>query len=192
MSPAFRLRAGTGCDRSGAMKIHLAQIPEEGIQRSLRLKLESMPRLREAIGEQSGELVAELRIKNRDGNVEVVGHMHTQLQPPCQRCLEPVPLELDEAVRVALVSQSSYDDAPEDAHLGQGDLELSFYQDEELDLTHILEDELLLLIPETVAEEDDEGRCVVCGKRIDELLPGDREVDADHPFAGLKSLLEND
>ncbi|HEX9841224.1 MAG TPA: YceD family protein [bacterium] len=174
------------------MKIHLAQIPEEGVQRSLRLKLGAMARLSEAIGEQSGELLADLRIKNRDGNVEIVGHLRTRLQPPCQRCLEPVPLEIDEPVRVALVSQSSYDDAPEDAHLGQGELELSFYQDEELDLSHILEDELLLLLPEPVAEEDEEGRCVVCGRRIDELLPAENDADAAHPFAGLKGLLDND
>jgi len=172
------------------MKIHLAQIPAEGLDRGLRLDVAAMPRLGEAIGPQQGTVLADLRIKNRDGNIEITGHLRGMLQPPCQRCLELVPLELDEPVRVAMVSQASYDDAPEEARLSVGDLELSFYQDEELDLSRIVEDELLLLIPEPVAEEDDEGRCVVCGKRTEELLPADAPSDTGHPFAALKTMLE--
>jgi DUF177 domain-containing protein len=172
------------------MKIHLAQIPEQGLVRSLRLELGGLARLSEAIGPQSGVLEAELRIKNREGAVDVRGRMHGVLQPPCQRCLEPVRLEVDEPLDVALVSEASYANAPEDARLGAGDLEVSYYQDEELDLSHILEDELLLLIPEPVAETDDEDRCVICGRRSDELLP--QEGEGAHPFAALKGLLEND
>ena len=135
---------------------------------------------------------AAVRVKNRDGNVEITGRIRTTLHPPCQRCLEPVPLELDEAVRVALVPERSYDDAPEDVHLGVGDLEVSFYENEELDLGHILEDELLLLIPEPVAEEDEQGRCVICGRRTDELFPEEEAGGRDHPFAQLKGLLDKD
>jgi uncharacterized protein len=172
------------------MKIHLAQIPEEGLPLALRLELDAMGRLGEVIGTQSGQVLAEVRIKNREGNVEVTGRLRTTLRPPCQRCLEPVTLELDEPVRVALAPELSYDDAPEDAHLSLGDLEVSFYADEVLDLSHIVEDELLLLIPEPVADEDEQGRCTVCGRRTDEIFPDEQE--GDHPFAQLKRLLNTD
>jgi len=172
------------------MKIPLALIPEEGLRRSLRLPLRSMARLSEAIGEQSGEVAAEVIIKNRDGSVVLTGHLQASLRPPCQRCLEPVTLSLDEALRVALVSEQSYDDAPEEAHLTHGDLELSYYEGEELDLSHILEDELLLLLPEPVADEDAQGRCLVCGKATDELMS--EEASPTHPFAQLKILLNNE
>jgi uncharacterized protein len=175
------------------MKIHLAQIPEEGLRRSVQLELGALTRLSEVIGAQTGQLVAELRIRNRDGNVEIVGSVRAHLNPPCQRCLEPVPLTIEEPVRVALAPERDYEKAPEDTHLGQGELEVSFYAGEELDLGHILEDELLLLLPEPVAEEDEHGRCVVCGRRSDEVLaeaaPGDSE---NHPFAQLKGLLRTD
>jgi DUF177 domain-containing protein len=174
------------------MKIHLAQIPEEGLQRSLRLELGAMPRLSESLGVQGGQLLADVRIKNREGAVEIVADLQATLQAPCQRCLEPVPVNIAETVRVALVSQASYDDAPEDAHLSEGDLELSFYEGEELDLGHILEDELLLLLPEPVAEEDEQGRCVVCGKRVEDLFAQGSEADGGHPFAALKGILNGD
>jgi uncharacterized protein len=174
------------------MKIHLAQVPEEGLSRTLDIDLSTLERLRLAIGEQAGALHAEVKIKNRDGNVEIAGTLEVSLLPPCQRCLEPVPLQIAEPVRVALVSEASYDDAPEDAHLGQGELELSFYQGEELDLSHILEDEVLLLLPEPVAEEDDDGNCLVCGRNVDEVLAEPVDDRAEHPFAALKGLIKPD
>lgn len=174
------------------MKIHLAEIPEAGLLRRLTFRLAAMTRLGEVVGPQEGQLHAEVLIKNRDGNVEIEGRVQASLQAPCQRCLEPVSLEIDDPVRVALVSERTYDDAPDEAQLGQGDLELSFYQDEELDLSHILEDELLLLIPEPIAEEDDEGRCVICGRRTDELFPEEGQAAEDHPFAQLRRLIHTD
>lgn len=174
------------------MKIPLAQIPDTGLHQSLRLELSAMARLAETVGPQSGQLVADVWIKNREGNVEIEGTMQVRLEPPCQRCLEPVALEIDEPVRVALVSEREYDAAPDDVHLGVGDLEVSFYAGDELDLGHILEDELLLLIPEPVAEEDDEGRCVACGRPVDEVMGENAPGDESHPFAQLKELLNTD
>ena len=53
-------------------------------------------------------------------------------------------------MRVALSPVASYDDAPEDTQLSAGDLEGSFYEGEELDLAAIVEEELLLLIPDLI------------------------------------------
>lgn len=174
------------------MKIHLAQIPEEGLRLPLRLKLAALPRLIEAIGEQSGEVTGELTLRNREGNVEVEGMVRATLHPPCQRCLEPVAVEIDDAVYVALVPEREYEQGPEDLHLGLGDLEVSYYEGEELDVGHIVEDELLLLIPEPVADEDEQGRCVICGKSSEALFPEEPDKNKEHPFAQLKHLLHNE
>ncbi len=173
------------------MRIHLAQIPAEGLRQSVTLPLAGMQRLTETIGAQTGAVSAELLLKNRDGSVEITGTLRAHIAPPCQRCLDAVPLDFDEPVRVALVPEREYDAAPEDISLGTADLEVSFYHGEELDLGHLLEDELLLLIPEPVAEEDEEGCCVVCGRHVDDVLPAE-EVDETHPFAQLKQLLHTD
>jgi uncharacterized protein len=174
------------------MKVHLSQIPEEGLERRVRLALASLPRLREAIGEQPGELEATLLLKNREGSVEITGRLSATLQPPCQRCLEPVALPLEETVLVALVPQGEYDRVPEDLHLGAAELEVSFYEGETLELAAILEDELLLLVPETVAEEDEQGRCRICGRSSDELFPAEPASTADHPFSQLKRFIHEE
>ena len=174
------------------MKLHLAQIPDEGLARTLTLELAAMERLSAAVGPQVGTVVAELRIRNRNGSVEINGHLRATLAPPCQRCLDPVAVALDEAVHVALVPDRHYAQAPDDLSLGQGDLEVSFYAGEELDLQFIVEDELLLLLPEPVAEEDDEGQCVVCGRHTDEIIAEAPDAESNHPFARMKALLNND
>ena len=174
------------------MKLHLSLISEEGVERSLRLPLAAMERLTQTIGAQSGEVAAELSLKNHDGNVEITGSLRATLMPPCQRCLDPVTLELDQPMRVALSPVSSYDDAPEDAQLSAGDLEVSFYEGEELDLAAIVEEELLLLIPDLIVEEDEEQRCLICGKRMEELFDLQSEPGPNHPFAKMKDLIKKD
>lgn len=171
------------------MKIHLSLIPEEGLERSLRLPLAAMERLTETIGAQAGMVAAELTLKNHEGSVEVTGSLRVTLLPPCQRCLKPIPLELDEPMRVALSPVASYDDAPEDAQLSAGDLEVSFYEGEELDLAAIVEEELLLLIPDLIVEEDERQRCLICGKTMEELFDRQSEPDPEHPFAKMKDWL---
>lgn len=174
------------------MKIHLSLIPGEGLTRSLRLPLAAMTRLCEIIGPQDGEVVADLLMKNREGHVDISGHLHADLRPPCQRCLEPVPLVFDEPLVLTLEPVANYQEGPEEVHLGAGDLEVSFYEDEVLDLRVIVEDELLLLVPELITGEDEQGRCVVCGKRMEELYEQPEEPAADHPFAQMKELLEKE
>ncbi len=173
------------------MKVHLSEIPEEGLKRRLELPLGRLRRLTEVCGEQAGTLVAELRIRNREGNLEITGQLRAEVQAPCQRCLEAVPLQFDERVRVALAPGTAYEEAPDDVHLGAGDLEVSFYEGEEIDLAHLLEDELLLLLPEAVAEEDEDGRCVICGRTLEDLY-AQPEDEGGHPFAQLKHLMERD
>ena len=171
------------------MKIHLSLIPEEGLEKPVRLPLSAMTRLAETIGAQSGEITGFLVLKNREGHIEVTGHLRADLLPPCQRCLAPVPLPLDEEVRLALAPLESYDDAPEDARLGAGDLEVGFYDGEELDLARIVEEELLLLIPDLIVEEDENEQCVICGKRMDEIFSVEPDTEDLHPFAKMKEFL---
>jgi uncharacterized protein len=173
----------------GPLLVPLAQIPPTGLQRTVDLELSALPRLTELHGPQQGRLRAELLLKNREGNVEVTGRLLAEVVAPCQRCLEPVPLPLDEAVRVALAPRTGYARQPDDVRLGSGELEVSFYDGEELDLLNLVEDEVLLLIPDTVAEEDETGRCLVCGKLVDELFQAPSDAKEDHPFAPLKRMM---
>ncbi len=78
----------------------------------------------------------------------------------------------------------------EETTLSTGDLEVSFFDGEEIDLVQLVEDELLLLVPETVCEEDEDGRCTECGKDLNEMFRPQEADEADHPFAQLKELID--
>ena len=171
------------------MKILLSNIPEEGFRQAASLPLPDMTRLAEAIGTQKGHVEAELVLKNHQGTVEVTGHMRATLKPPCQRCLEPVDLEIDEELLVALVPDAEYEENAEDVHLGAGDLEVSYYRGDQIDLARLLEDELLLSIPETLAGGDEDEACLICGKRLDEFYQSAQAENKPHPFAQMKEFL---
>lgn len=175
------------------MKIRVSDIPPQGVKRSLDLPLKSLKKLTEDLGEQEGQLEAHLVLKNHQGSVEVTGNMRVALKPPCHRCLDPIALTLDEAVLIYMAPVSGYAAlGGEEMMLGRGDLEVAYYEGEELDLAELLEDELLLMLPENVVETDDEDRCLVCHRGMEEFYTNDEEELEAHPFAQMKDWIARD
>lgn len=171
------------------MKVHLSQIGEGGWRTELDLPAASLARVVEALGEQDGRLVAEVALKHRGGNVEVGGALRITLRVPCQRCLDPVPVSLDEPLRITLTPDPGEGDLEEELHLSAGDLEVSFFSGEEIDVVQVLEDEIFLLLPEPVCGEDEAGQCLACGRNVEDMLRTEEPSPEGHPFAKLKDLL---
>ena len=174
------------------MKIPLAKIPEEGMRQVVRIPAEQLTRLVEAVGSQSGTLEADTTLRNRAGNVTVTGAMTMTVQLPCQRCLDPQTIQVSESVGLRLVPLHGYKDSQGETILADSDLELSYYEGEEIDLAHYLEDELLLALPESVADTDDQDRCLICGKSLEDLYAGDNTAMANHPMAQLRQFVKTD
>ena len=171
------------------MKLHLSEIPESGWEGSLEIPLASMPRLVEAHGPQEGTCHCALLIRNREGNVHLKGSIRVDLRSPCQRCLDPVPLPMEEPLDVALVPAATYRAQAQDVHLGGGDLEVSFYEGEELDLASLVEEEILLFLPDVVTGEDEAGNCDYCGRPVEEMFAGEEDKSEGHPFAAMRDML---
>lgn len=171
------------------MKLNLYQIPDEGMQRKMEVPASSLPRLSEAFGPQQGSVAFDLFVNQRGGNVEVTGKLRAKLQVPCNRCLEPAEIEIDEEIAVTLAPQSRLDDRDEETTLSSGDLDVSFFDGEQIDLLTLVEDELMLLVPESVCGEDDEGRCIQCGQLTEEMFQPHKDEDESHPFAQMKQLM---
>lgn len=172
------------------MKIHLSQIPEEGLACHLRVSAADLPRLREVCEEQEGTLEADLTLKERGGNVEVQGRLTGSVAVACSRCAEPIPVPVDHEMVVTMVPDARGRALDADLHLSAGDLDVSFFDGEELDLREIVEEEVLLFDADGTCVEDEDGRCVRCGKTTEELFPEDTEDAVGHPFADLKHLLK--
>lgn len=172
------------------MMIPLSRIAPTGLRQTVQMALANCPRLVELCGPQAEALHAEVLLKNRSGHVELTGTLRAKVRVICSRCLDPVTLEIDEPVHVALAPDSQALGAPgEEVQLAAEDLEVSFYTGDAIDLTAVLEDELILMIPEPACEEDEAGRCACCGRSVAEVLKGAAPDEAFHPLAGLRSLM---
>ena len=172
------------------MKVPLIKIPDEGLREHMVLPLSGMKRLVEQMGAQAGQVEAEIMLLPRGGNVELTGRIRVTLETPCQRCTDLVDFPLDETLAVTLAPERLINDGAEDHHLSAGELNVVFFPGDEIDLGQVLEDEILILVPDTVCEEDDAGQCICCGRDVTEVLGGEQENEENHPFAKMKEFIQ--
>lgn len=120
--------------------------------------------------------------------VEVAGSINGKLNIDCTRCLKPVETPLDTAFDVSFIDQEN---TPEDKELQlqQADLSADVLQGDELDLTELAREQILLSLPEqTFCREDCHGLCPACGRDLNE---GDCDCGSDEidpRWAALKGL----
>jgi uncharacterized protein len=172
------------------MFIPLNQIGPEGWHRQVRMPLSGFPRLGEMHGPQDGVLLGDVTLKNRGGTVELTGSLKATVRLTCQRCLDPVPLEIDEPLRVTLAPESEEIETPgEEVRLAAADLDVSFYGGDAIDLAAVLEDELILMIPEPACEETEDGHCACCGRDAAEVLKAGERDEAFHSLAALRGMM---
>jgi len=172
------------------MKVPLIKIPDEGLREKVVLPLAGMKRLVEQVGDQTSQIETQVQLLPRGGNVELTGRLQVTLKAPCQRCMDTVELPLDEELAVTLAPERLINQSAEDHHLSAGELNVVFFPGDEIDLGQVLEDELLILMPETVCEEDEDGNCVCCGRDVQEVLGNTSADDENHPFAKMKEFFQ--
>jgi len=93
----------------------------------------------------------------------LVGHVATELELPCSRCLEPFrfPVNTTFDLRYHPASEMSQD---EDREVGEDDLETSYYRDDQIDLNELLREQFYLALPmKPLCAEDCQGLCPQCG-----------------------------
>ena len=156
--------------------------------------VEQMPRLAEMLHEGASRAEFELRFERDDGGQAcVLGRIDARLAVLCQRCLEPMDIDVEREVRLALVrtdAEAAALDATYDSLL---------VGDEPVSLSGLLEDELILAMSnfsrhprgecempragDTVAHRDESGE-------DQESHNGDTagESGDDNPFSVLESL----
>ncbi len=172
------------------MIIPLSRIAPTGLRQSVRMALAQCPRLVDLWGPQTESLLAEVLLKNRSGHVEVTGTIQAKVRVTCNRCLDPVTVEIDEPVQVTLAPETQAVGAPgEDTQLAVEDLDVSFYAGDAIELIAVLEDELILMIPELPCEEDEQGCCTCCGRSVADVLQETEPDEAFHPLAGLRKFV---
>ena len=104
-----------------------------------------------------------LRIQRAGKRFKVEGHVHCDIDIPCARCLEKFRYEIDSDLQLELLSTEM---APTDIELEleKEELDVHYYETDELDLNEIVKEEIILNIPmRAICKEDCKGLCEKCG-----------------------------
>ena len=118
----------------------------------------------------------------------LVGRIQTTLELPCGRCLEPYTSPVDQAFDLRY--------HPHSANTGEGEKELedddlttAFYENDAIDLGHLMQEQFYLSLPmKPLCRVDCKGLCVVCGANLNLETCGCKREWEDPRLAALKKL----
>ena len=154
---------------------------EAGAEFRGSLPLARMARLRESLREPTGEARFRLTFtRDPEGRGVLDGEIKARLILTCQRCLEA--LEFPVLTTLDLVLVSGLDEAG----LLPEDLDPLLVPEEPLRLADLIEDELLLALPQIPRHES--GACPAGGGRWTAVSDEQRAGEGANPFAVLGTL----
>ena len=116
------------------------------------------------------------------------GTVRTGLELPCSRCLEPFRLPVDSSfdLRYLPASEASTEAEQE---VGEGDLETSYYRDEEIDLDELMREQFYLALPmKPLCRDACKGLCPHCGTNLNASSCDCAPAWEDPRLAPLKAL----
>lgn len=148
-----------------------------------QVALDKLPRLAEEIGAQTGDcqVVLEFGI-DAQGRREIRGHLQARLALPCRRCLVPLARDVESDFLLGMVADEALAATLPASH------EPVLVENEQLDLLTVIEDELILSLPQVVYH--DEADCQVSSAQLVSKVDGEEDdpKPANNPFAVLNAL----
>ena len=119
---------------------------------------------------------------------DVKGSIKSLVEVDCTRCLTPVRRDLDIVFDVDFVDKELFPDSKE-THLESGDLNTDVIEGNELDLSQLAREQILLNIPEQVlCRENCKGICPTCGEDLNDGDCKCGEDEIDPRWAALKDI----
>ncbi|MCX2981381.1 hypothetical protein EYC98_10945 [Halieaceae bacterium IMCC14734] len=151
-----------------------------GVSVSGNLALPKMERISTLLASTEGSVEAECVFSKDEENRSVIDiSVRATVEITCQRCLEPMPLELVAENRLALVADD------DEAKALPERLEPLLLEDENCDLWSLVEDEIILKLP-IVGYHD----TAACKQTLEEYKapPPEAGSGKENPFAVLEQL----
>lgn len=176
------------------MKINLEKIPEEGLRLQLVREENQLKELFEGCEKIdfsfSAPFSLDLTISKSKEEVFIQGEILGKLNLTCSRCLEEFLYPLESRFQYNFFPLKSQKMDCE-IRLTREELEFSFYQGEEIDLSQIIQEQIALAIPfNPICTDFCRGLCPQCGINLNMRKCRCREEKVlDLRFAQLKGLL---
>ncbi len=171
------------------MAIKINDIPPEGLTFEFSQKIDLFDE-----GTAGTPVSATLTIKPAgNGILRLTGSVQADTSLECSRCLKRFPFRIQESrMHVDLMPGTSRPSAGEH-ELDRSELEVEFYQGDEIEPLELLKEQLLLGIPMVpLHSEECRGLCPVCGADLNERECGCPRTGSGNagPFSALKDLLK--
>ena len=153
-----------------------------------RFSAAELPRLREAGGHDGSSIEAQFQFSQFEGRPAVAGELHGVAVLTCQRCMQPVAVDIDDTFQVLLVDEERSDEP--------GGFEPVVAKASRLELSWLAEEQVLLALPLVPMHENED--CAAAVASI-EAAPAPEAADEDEsepkagkthqPFQNLRDLL---
>ncbi|HBQ20961.1 MAG TPA: hypothetical protein DD708_03375 [Deltaproteobacteria bacterium] len=115
------------------------------------------------------------------------GHLKVSLTLPCSRCVENMAYEIDEFF--SPVFAHGKDPHREKAELSLEDLDITYFDKDEIDVGEIIEEQVGLLLPlKPLCSERCQGLCSACGQNLNEKRCSCKKEVPVSPFHVLKGF----
>jgi len=159
------------------MNIKVSEIPEEGIEVNFQQKIDSL----------HAYAKTRMVLRRISADVLISGNVDTQVSLECGRCL--VSFNQDLSVPIELAFSSERPDLDPEVELSEEDL-LRDFMDDEIDLGHISEEQVLLNMPmRPLCSEDCKGLCPGCGSDLNQSECSCSKDKVDPRLQILRKLL---
>lgn len=150
---------------------------------------------------QPNEIAFDAEIAKIEKPLNVEGTLHKQLERvvangsisgeieiECARCLTEQSYPLNVVFEEVFVTEDNFSKR-EDVHLHGDELEFSIYNGNDIDVSEIVREEILLNLPNHfVCKEDCQGLCLKCGANKNLKPCSCEEKEIDPRWAALKNL----
>ena len=166
------------------LPVHLnfAQKAKIGFEIQGKLPIKQFKRLNEALLSDEGDIEVELKF-DRAGPVPfIVGHIKTELQLKCQRCMQAMSHSVDVDFKLGLVQNEAQMEKLED------EFEPYLLESDNNHLPDMLEEELLLALP-LVAVHEFDCSDYLQKQELEQQDKVEKTEEKENPFSVLKDLL---
>jgi uncharacterized protein len=144
-----------------------------------------LPRVSEAGGREGSSIEANFQFAHFDSRPSVSGELHGTVMLTCQRCMQPVPVSIDDTFQVLIVAEERGDEP--------GGYEPVVANASRFDLRWLAEEQVLLALPLVPKHEDE--RCIEHVLSVVDESEGEQPADdaeeegRQQPFRNLRDLM---
>jgi uncharacterized protein len=169
------------------VKVRLEDIPPEGRDVQVHTESFSPEELGPQVERLRGPLWARLHLERQGDMVRATGTYGAELNLTCSRCLASFEHRAEGPVEMVFLPRSQ--EGRDEVLLSDDELEVSFYNEGEIDLDQLLKDELSLALPMApLCRPDCPGICPHCGRDLASGSCECRQNNIDPRWAKLAQL----